>query len=317
MSPVWASARPSEPSAYAAGNAAEPRGLPAFHRYVEAVVQRYRGRIGTYELWNEPNLKSFYSGDVATMVALCQDAYRTIKQIDPSAVVVSPSVTTVKGLPWLAAFLDAGGTSCADVIGFHAYVTPGPPEDVLDAMKALRRILDARDLTARPIWNTEIGWYIAGAQRDVKAALPTFPVLSQEQAAAYLARSLLLGWVAGFNRAYWYAWDNYDMGLVEADGVTLKAAGQALGAVRRWMLGARVRSCRRFHMGTWECALERSPAGRAWVLWNPRSRVAVPVPASWRVVAGHALSGATVPLRDGSLVVDGSPVLLADGDWKP
>ena len=44
-SPAWASARPTEASAYKPGYAAEPRQIEDWRHYVRTVVQRYRGRI--------------------------------------------------------------------------------------------------------------------------------------------------------------------------------------------------------------------------------------------------------------------------------
>src|SRR5215468_5110882 len=64
LSPQWASARPQEKSTYQPGNAAEPRNLDDWRNYVKTVATRYKGRIHEYEIWNEPNLKLFWTGDV-------------------------------------------------------------------------------------------------------------------------------------------------------------------------------------------------------------------------------------------------------------
>ena len=45
QSPAWASARPTEASAYKPGHAAEPRRIEDWRHCVRTVVQRYRGRI--------------------------------------------------------------------------------------------------------------------------------------------------------------------------------------------------------------------------------------------------------------------------------
>ena len=67
MSPSWASARPSEVSSYSPGATAEPADLQRWRDYVRTVAQRYKGRVRHYEIWNEPNLRSFYTGSTATM----------------------------------------------------------------------------------------------------------------------------------------------------------------------------------------------------------------------------------------------------------
>jgi hypothetical protein len=60
LSPAWVSARLKEKRAYSPGISAESRNLEDWTNYVRMVATRYKGRVQYYELWNEPNLKSFY-----------------------------------------------------------------------------------------------------------------------------------------------------------------------------------------------------------------------------------------------------------------
>src|SRR5438552_10424176 len=69
-SPTWASARPADPPAWVPGYAAEPRDIEDWRNYVRTVVARYKGRVHYYEIWNEPNVRAFYTGTVQTMVDL-------------------------------------------------------------------------------------------------------------------------------------------------------------------------------------------------------------------------------------------------------
>ena len=98
--PRWASARPDEPGPYGPGCAAEPANLDDWDRYVSAVVRRYKGRITTYELWNEPYFSdiptdrdqpgAFFSGSVATMVNLARRTRAVLDRDDPKAVLLTP-----------------------------------------------------------------------------------------------------------------------------------------------------------------------------------------------------------------------------------
>ncbi len=119
--PKWASARPSERAFMGEGAAAEPVNLDDWDRYVETLVKRYKGRIKFYEIWNEPGSAGFFSGSTVTMVELSRRAYRIIKAIDPSAVVVTPAPAKFVSLPWFQKFFDDGGGNYADVAGYHFF----------------------------------------------------------------------------------------------------------------------------------------------------------------------------------------------------
>ena len=267
LTPAWASARPSEPSAYRPGQAAEPADLADWRNYVATVAARYRHRVHLFEIWNEPNLVQFFTGDVKQMVKLCREAYTVIKQVAPRSRVVSPAATGIAGVRWLDQFLAAGGGDCFDVVGYHLYVGNAPPEQVLPLAAEVRRVLAAHGLAGRPIWNTETGWFIASrgsgsSDSDVRGRV----FLSGTEAAATLSRALILARAAGLERFYWYAWDNFEMGLVERDGA-LKLPAHAFIAVQRWLVGAELVNCRGSHDGVWVCRLRR--AGRpARIVWS-------------------------------------------------
>ena len=88
QTPRWASARPDDESPYEnPGWPAEPARLKDWRNYVRTVATRYQGKIHHYEIWNEPDLKQFYTGSVDKMVELAREAYTIIKQVDPTNVV--------------------------------------------------------------------------------------------------------------------------------------------------------------------------------------------------------------------------------------
>ena len=93
----WASARPTEASAYKPGNASEPVNMEDWRRYVRKVGERYKGRIRHYEIWNEPNLPPRFTGSISKVVELTCDAYKILKSIDPQIQVVSPALSHREG----------------------------------------------------------------------------------------------------------------------------------------------------------------------------------------------------------------------------
>jgi hypothetical protein len=259
LTPQWASARPQEKSTYQPGNAAEPRDIEDWRNYVRTVASRYRGRIHEYEIWNEPNSKSFWTGNVDQMVDLTREAAQIIRGIDSESKIVSPAATTMNGVPWLAEFLSKGGAQFVDVVGFHLYVTPQPPETMVLLIREVKRVMKENGAGDKPLWDTETGW--SGPK----------PFPSPQLAASYLARAEFLAWAGGVDRMYWYAWDNHawaSLQTTEADNHTFTAAGKAYGIVHEWLAGAEMAGCEEGPKSIWICPLIHD-GKRQWIVWSP------------------------------------------------
>jgi Glycosyl hydrolases family 39 len=311
--PAWASSRPEEKSAYRPGNAAPPADLEDWREYVRAIGTRYKGRIHEYEIWNEPNLKEFYSGSISEMLNMARIAYATLKEVDPSVVVCSPSATGTQGMPWLDMYLQAGGGKYADVIGYHFYVTPNPPEKMLPLIQQVQALMQRRGVDKKPLWNTETGWAIENHQSVVELSGGTNfnkIVLPTEQASAYLVRAFIVSWAAGVSRFYWYSWDNSSMGLTEKDGVSVKQPGNAYGTLQEWLSGTQMGSCRSNESATWTCDIARG-GYKAWIVWNPERPLDFAVPGDWKVTRVRTLfSGVQSISADHHIQIGQMPVLI-------
>ena len=316
--PGWASARPLEASNYEPGNQAPPADIEDWRRYVDTLARRYRGQIEAYEIWNEPNLKGFYSGTPRELVELSRVAYASVKAVDPSARIVTPSATGLgSGSKWLKAFLAAGGDAYADVVGFHFYVTPGDPELMLGAIDSVRAVLAGTRLGKAPIWNTESGWLLQN--HDVRV-LPAGPVgtfgsrvLDDSTGAAFVGRALIVGRCGSLSRFYWYAWDNRRMGFLDADGQTRKPEANAYEVARGWLLGARVVGCNATSDGIWTVHISRGRSDKAIIVWSTGRESRFPLPTGWKVISQQPLLGNAVkPQRIGRspLIVTKIPTLL-------
>ena len=315
LSPSWVSSRPDEKSAYALGNAANPARLDAWRDYVRMIATRYKGRILGYEIWNEPNLKQFYSGSIPEMLHLAAIAYTIIKEVDPHAAVCTPSAAGQSGVEWLDQYLQQGGGRYADVIGFHFYTNPEPPENMLPLIKQVKGVMQKHSMGNKPLWNTETGWAIQDQLSVVKAAPASSKfnsvVLSEEQASAYVARTHILNWAEDIQRLYWYSWDNKVMGLTEADGKTVKKPARAYAEVRKWLLGTRMTSCASSAQGTWICQIVRENGYQGWIVWNPDLTLEFHIPAEWRARSVRDLRGGQrVAAVDRPIEIGADPVLF-------
>ncbi|MCT7972271.1 GH39 family glycosyl hydrolase [Laspinema olomoucense] len=287
FSPRWASQRPDEPSAFGPGKAAPPQNIEDWRNYVRTVATRYKGRIHYYELWNEPNgYKRFYTGTISEMLELCREAYQILKEVDPTITVVSPSATgdwgSSPGVEWLDEFLSQGGGDYADVIGYHFYVMPGPPENMVPLIQKVKAVMAKHGQNHKPLWNTECSW------------LGDEAFFSEDNAAAYVARSYVLNWAAGVERLYWFAWDStsgVQIHLTRSDHETLTPAGVAYAEVQKWLVGAQMRSCEAQWDQTWICSLERDRRYRGWIVWNPQKELMLSVPEDWEIEGVRDLTG--------------------------
>ena len=75
-----------------------------------------------------------------------------------------------------------GGGQYVDVIGYHFYDAPHPPEDMVPLIQKVEQLMAENGAGNKPLWNTETGW-----------PYPK-PFPSDDLAAAYLARAYILNW---------------------------------------------------------------------------------------------------------------------------
>jgi len=287
------------------GTASPPVSEVDWVTYVQAVATRYKGRIGGYETWNEANLTNFWQGSPTQMARLSSLAYRTIKRVDPAAVVTAPSASLRgSGTTWLSHYANAGGFRYADAINVHAYPRPeGTPEDAAALIRTVRSVLAAKGVK-KPVWNTEINY-----GHPIGGIGATYP-LTVDQQSAFVSRTYLLGRSDDVARTYWYDWSALPFLSVQmTKPMSLDNAppGEAFVVARAWLRG-RMAPCTIDRAGTYRCTVIY-PKGRGVVYWNPRRSVTVTTPP----YTGYQQNvyGVTSPSRAGRKVrVSYSPLLF-------
>jgi hypothetical protein len=240
------------------------------------------------------------------MVTLVREAHDIIKGIDSTAIIASPAATTSAGASWLDDFLRKGGGRYVDVIAYHFYVYPQPPEAMVDLIQKVKQALARNGASDKPIWSTEIGW--AGPK----------PFPSEELGAAYIARAYTLGWAAGVARLYWYSWYDHKWVAVEtteADNQTPKPAGRAYASIQPWLLGAHMNTCKKGEDGTYQCQLDRD-GSKNWIVWNSVGTKNFSVPSSWHATSVTTLLGQTQALTGSSIQVGPTPEILSSSSQR-
>ncbi len=295
ITPSWA-ALPGGKAIYG-GSTAPPASLDDWRTYVRTVAERYRGRIRSWEIWNESNINVFYTGSVGQMLELARAAHEVLKEVDPANVVLTPNVTR-SGLAWLDEYLALGGGRWADVVSFHRYPSPRP-EDDLPEYAAVRHTLAAHGLSQLPVWNTEGA--VSGSVGPDPAA-----------ARAAVARAYLVQWCQGLGNFSWYCWDIHWEGGANLSatltGAELTPAGVAYREVAGWLVGSTI-TRREVTGDRWLLELRRPNGATAHVLWSAGAPASFALPAAWRATRLRDLSGGVQP-APATLTLGPEPVLV-------
>lgn len=304
------------------GLMSEGEALTGFARFAGAVAKRYG--TGTperpilYELWNEPNTKTFWGRppDPESYAAMAGAACAAIKGERPDARVLAlamegtpvkrpyfvPSYNIDIYQQWAARAATPALMACADGFSMHPYLPT--PEQVLRDDPRLRAFMAAHWSRKTPpiVVHSEIG-YAINARKQVSA----------EDQAALDVRALLIG--TGLDRVT-NLYQSVDTardttrpdnayGLVTYDG-RVKPAGAAVQRLLRLIGDHRIGGVELLPGDLYRFSAGRGPA-RAVVLWST-------APGRAKVTAGAAVidlvGGAPVPVApDATVPVGPRPVL--------
>jgi hypothetical protein len=299
--PPWTSTVPNAPSDFSTpGYGGPPSDIEDWRTFVRTVATRYKGRIHLYEMWNEPDRRQSWVGDVDTMVEMVREASRILKEIDPSVTVISPCPTYGRGPAWLNEFLNKGGGQYVDVIGYHFYTGHNDgPEAVVPLIQAVKKVMWQNHVGNKPLWDTEAGWLGANP----------FP---EDQQAAYLARAYVLNWAAQVDRFYWYAWENHhgtQIELIRSDNAALTPAGQAFATIQQWMVGASMSECLASENGDWVCEMKRDGANQ-YIVWNTGGSRSFRLSRDWHASQYTQLNAVVNKISGDSIPIGIQPELI-------
>lgn len=179
-----------------ARNDAEGSGPPIdnadFATFLNAVAARYKGSVGAYEIWEEPNAITHWNGasygkplsaaSYAEMVRVGRDA---IKTADPDTAVVSAGLlptgvtneNTIEDRTFLRQMYQAGIAGYTDAIGVHPASAANPPDSTccennpeilgwddhpsfffLNTLQDYRAIMNENGDSGKFLWVTQFGW---------------------------------------------------------------------------------------------------------------------------------------------------------------
>ena len=285
------------------GAASAPANLTDWDDWVTAVVTRYKGRISSYEIWNEANLKNFYDGTPEELAEMTARAYTIIKAGDPEALVVSASPALrlsarfdVFYPKYLAALAKANWP--VDVLSLHAYPSgEGNPQirgQLIETFKST--VVEAGAPADIPIWDTELNYGLAGPG-DIPKTDITGPA-----AAGWIVRTYIDNLRFGIERAYWYIWTQKPYPLLGIQAYPGSDGEQGFFAIDNWVVGSQFEGCTDA-AGAVTCNFTRD-GQKSIVAWAETGDAAYTAPAGSQLVCD--------PLANCQEVLEGASITLTE-----
>ena len=164
--------------AYGNGNYT-PSGYPeneeqikAFKKYVRYIVSLNKGKVKYYEVWNEWVYKTGIKDRSVNVpstdiyLELVKQTYETIKEIDPSAIVVSGTInpTNARDVMWFDELLKKGILKYLDGVSLHPYSfmhgnkkLRNPTDNFNDVIEYQNHLARRNNGVNVPIYITEMG----------------------------------------------------------------------------------------------------------------------------------------------------------------
>ncbi len=173
-----------------------PEELEAFGRYVFNTVKQLGDRCNMYEVWNEPNLKTF-SDDTTpeAYVPVLKVAYENVKKANPNAVVMGCATAGIDH-DYFERVFELGGADYMDVLSYHYYFLDHKVMDdfvsLYDRLKKVDDLVEKYKPSLKMVI-TEYGW-----------ATNTYPTTRKLKSDNYLKTMAIYKKLPRLIQTYWY-----------------------------------------------------------------------------------------------------------------
>lgn len=221
----------------------------AWSQYVEALVLHFRDRVDHFEVWNEPDLTSFWKRGprAADYVQLVRLTAEPLRRLHPNAKLIGGAIAwgmTAWSIKYLEDCFLAGMHELVDIISYHGYKSV-PERHSTQELPAFRHLID-KYKPSLEYWQGEAGVQSKVPETGNAGALSTMRLSETIQARMLLRRTLLelshgCGMSSYFHMADFahYAADRrtYHYGLVRLEDGSPKPAFYALQSLTTLLSG--------------------------------------------------------------------------------
>ena len=136
-----------------------PKDYDEFGQFVTDLVTRYKDRIKSWELWNEPDNDAYWSGTAEELAKLVKVGSQAVRKTDPTAIVVCPGLAGHTEFT-LSLFKDYGVSGDVDVVNIHNYYETwdgSPIENIVPYVNTIADIIKQYG-NNQSIWMAEVGY---------------------------------------------------------------------------------------------------------------------------------------------------------------
>lgn len=240
----------------------------AWIRYATFVVAHFKGRVHSFELWNEwdHTLGKTRPGRAEDYVRLVQEAAPTLRQINPTICLIAGAATSAAlSNGWLDRALMLGLLQHVDALSIHSYnfTAKSPKARTPEAWHAqtstwanklehastmvkqkpsrattINDTANPQAIRDKPLYVTEMGWPNHYGRFGI----------SESMQAAYAARTFILARsIPNLHGLWWYGWQDKGRNYLESEhryGITdpaqeYKMTGKLLAEQLRWLENSR------------------------------------------------------------------------------
>lgn len=209
-----------------------PKDLDDWYDFVYRVVERYKGRINHWELWNEGDNYDFWSGTWQEQLELVKVGAKAVKDANPEAMTIFGGLTN-KAPGHVNTIFTSGTAQYIDVINVHFYNgtwDPKPIETIYGTLKLIGDVI-RRHGGKQELWVAEIGYsdYVQEDGKTVSAWVrKNFPYEKTRhfQAVAFYRAFSQIVATEDVSNILWYEIKN------------LRLDSAAIGDVNNYFLGA-------------------------------------------------------------------------------
>jgi len=176
---------------------ATPEERALYADYVYQMVNRYKNTFKVWEIWNEPNIPTFWpEPNVKDYTLMLRDAYKAAKRADPDCMVFAAS-TSGPDLEFIDGIHKNGGWDSCDGISIHPYsMAGGPIAQRLDKILRQNQEYIASKGKPKPLWITEMGWTSSNPRED-------------RDQAVYTVQSYVISLANGVGNLQWFCLDDW------------------------------------------------------------------------------------------------------------
>jgi polysaccharide biosynthesis protein PslG len=273
--------------------ATPPTNLDDAANFISQVCTRYRNStpITSYEVWNEGNLTTFWTGSMADLAKVTQKVKQSVSSCGSGQVFASSTGTRATNAfaTNYPEYLRELAKLMWPVDGYtvHSYpAASGGPTQRIEEIAQFKTLLAQNGAPVRPILDTELNYGLAGLGQDRR-------VIDPATGAAYISQSFIQSVQYGVDSLFWFLWTQADYDKL---GIQLNAGTpqtiQAWKQTQEWLAGQAMTRCA---VGAVVQACQMTgPKGNYTLLWTNAGEVSVSVAGLGSTV--QYLDGTSLPI---------------------